>query len=141
MSEVIDGSLASRRFSAELVGVFAVVALLLASVGIYGLLAYMAGQRAHEMGVRMALGATPSTIGKLIVSRGAGLAGIGMGVGLILSRVMAPLISSLLYGVGPLDPEVFIAVPSILMAVVLLASYIPARRAARVNPIVALRES
>ena len=141
MNEVIDGSLASRRFSAELVGVFAVVALLLASVGIYGLLAYIVGQRAHEIGVRMALGAMPSTIGKMIVSRGAGLAGIGLGVGLILSGIMAPLISSLLYGVRPIDPEVFIAVPLILMVVVLLASYIPARRAARVNPIVALRES
>jgi putative ABC transport system permease protein len=141
MNEVIDGSLASRRFSAELVGVFAVVALLLASVGIYGLLAYTVGQRAHEIGVRMALGAMPSTIGKMIVSRGVGLAGIGVGVGLILSGIMAPLISSLLYGVRPLDPEVFIAVPLILMVVVLLASYIPARRAAKVNPIVALRES
>jgi putative ABC transport system permease protein len=118
-----------------------VVALLLASVGIYGLLAYMVGQRAHEIGVRMALGATPSTIGKMVVSRGAGLAGIGVVVGLILSGIMAPLISSLLYGVRPIDPEVFIAVPLILMVVVLLASYIPARRAARVSPIVALRES
>jgi predicted permease len=141
MNAVIDGSLASRRFSAELVGVFAVVALLLASVGIYGLLAYMVGQRAHEIGVRMALGATPSIIGKMIVSRGVGLAGIGVGLGLILSGIMAPLISSLLYGVRPFDPEVFIAVPLILMVVVLLASYIPARRAARVSPIVALRES
>ena len=139
MNEVIDGSLGSRRFSAELVGVFAVVALLLASVGIYGLLAYMVGQRSHEIGVRMALGATPSTIGKMIVSRGAGLAGIGVGIGLILSGIMAPLISSLLYGVRPLDPEVFVAVPVVLMVVVLLASYIPAWRAARVNPIVALR--
>jgi putative ABC transport system permease protein len=75
----------------------------------------------------------------MIVSRGAGLAGIGVGIGLILSGIMAPLISSLLYGVRPLDPEVFIAVPVILMVVVLLASYIPAWRAARVNPIVALR--
>src|SRR6476619_1071386 len=139
MNEVIEGSLASRRFSAELVGVFAVVALLLASVGIYGLLAYMVGQRSHEIGVRMALGAMPSTIGRMIVSHGAGLAGIGVGIGLIVSGIMAPLISSLLYGVRPLDPEVFIAVPVILMVVVLLASYIPAWRAARVNPIVALR--
>ena len=139
MNEVIDGSLASRRFSAELVGGFAVVALLLASVGIYGLLAYMVGQRSHEIGVRMALGAMPSTIGKMILSRGAGLAGMGVGIGLILSGIMAPLISSVLYGVRPLDPEVFIAVPVILMLVVLLASYIPAWRAARVNPIVALR--
>src|SRR6476646_550886 len=139
MNEVIDGSLASRRFSAELVGVFAVVALLLASVGVYGLLAYMVGQRSQEIGVRMALGAMPSTIGGMIVSHGAGLAGIGVGIGLILSGIMAPLISSLLYGVRPLDPEVFVAVPVILMVVVLLASYVPAWRAARVNPIVALR--
>jgi ABC-type antimicrobial peptide transport system permease subunit len=141
MSEVIDGSLASRRFSAELVGVFAAVALLLASVGIYGLLAYMVGQRSHEIGVRMALGAMPSTIRTMIVSRGAGLAGIGVGIGLLLSAIMAPLISSVLYGVRPIDPGVFIAVPLILMVVVLLASYIPARRAAKVNPIKALRES
>jgi len=139
MKEIIDGSLASRRFSAELVGVFAVVALLLASVGIYGLLAYMVGQRSHEIGVRMALGAMPSTIGRMIVSHGAGLAAIGVGIGLILSRIMAPLMSSVLYGVRPLDPQVFIAVPVILMGVVLLATYIPARRAASVNPIVALR--
>ncbi|MFZ0771845.1 MAG: ABC transporter permease [Candidatus Sulfotelmatobacter sp.] len=141
MNEVIDGSLASRRFSAELVGVFAVVALLLASVGIYGLLAYMVGQRLHEIGVRMALGALPSTIGKMIVSRGVGLTGIGVGIGLLLSGIMAPMISTVLYGVRPLDPEVFLAVPLILMVVALLASYIPARRAARVNPIIALRES
>ena len=89
----------------------------------------------------MALGARPSTIVKIIVSRGAGLAGIGVVIGLLLSGIMAPLISSLLYGVRPLDPEVFPAVPLILMLVALLASYIPARRAARVNPIVALRES
>src|SRR2546423_3616125 len=139
MNEVIDGSLASRRFSAELVGVFAIVALLLASAGIYGLLAYMVGQRSHEIGVRMALGAMPLTIGRMIVSRGAGLAGIGVGIGLILSGIMASLISSLLYGVRPLDPEVIIAVPVILLVVVLLASYIPAWRAARVNPILALR--
>jgi putative ABC transport system permease protein len=139
MNEVIDDSLASRRFSAELVGVLALVALLLASVGIYGLLAYMVDQRSHEIGVRMALGAMPSTIGKMIVSRGAGLAGVGLGIGLILSGIVAPLMSSVLYGVRPLDPEVFIAVPVILMVVVLLASYIPAWRAARVSPVVALR--
>ena len=141
MNDVIEGSLASRRFSAELVGVFAVVALLLASVGLYGLLAYMVGQRAHEIGVRMALGALPATIGKMIVSRGVGLTGIGVGIGLLLSGIMAPLISSLLYGVRPLDAEVFLGVSLILMGVALLASYIPARRAASVNPIVALRES
>jgi len=141
MNEVIDGSLASRRFSAELVGVFSIVALLLASVGIYGLLAYMVGQRSHEIGVRMALGALPSTIGKMIVSQSVGLTGIGVVIGLILSGLIAPMISTLLYGVRPIDPAVFLAVPLILMVVALLASYIPARRAASVNPIVALRDS
>ena len=87
----------------------------------------------------MALGAMPPTIRKMIVRRGAGLAAIGVGIGLVLSGIMTPLISSVLYGVRPLDPEVFIEVPVILMVVVLLASYIPAWRAARVNPIVALR--
>jgi predicted permease len=141
MNEVIDGSVASRRFSAELVSVFAIVAILLASVGIYGLLAYMVSQRSQEIGVRMALGAMPSTIRKMIVSRGVWLVGIGVVIGLILSGILAPLISTLLYGIPPLDPEVFLAVPLILVVVALLASYIPACRAARVNPVVALRES
>jgi putative ABC transport system permease protein len=83
----------------------------------------------------------PSAIAKMIVSRGVGLAGIGVVIGLILSGIIDPMFSILLYGVRPFDPEVFLAVPLILMAVVLLASYIPARRAARVNPVVALRES
>jgi putative ABC transport system permease protein len=91
--------------------------------------------------VRMALGAMPSTIAKTIVSRGVGLTGIGVVIGLILSGIMAPMISTLLYGVRPLDPEVFLAVPLILMVVALLASYVPARRAARVSPSVALRDS
>jgi putative ABC transport system permease protein len=141
MHEVIDRSLSSRRFSAELVGAFAVLALFLASVGIYGLLAYTVAQRSHEIGVRMALGATPSTIGKMIVSHGVVLAGVGVGVGLTLAGVVAPLISSLLYGVRPIDPEVFVAVPLLLLVVAVFASYIPARRAAGVDPIIALREN
>jgi ABC-type antimicrobial peptide transport system permease subunit len=101
----------SPRQSVALTHRSAVLALLLASVGIYGLLAYMVAQRSHEIGVRMALGARPSIIGKMIVSRGVGLAGIGVVIGLILSGILAPLISTLLYGVRPLDPEVFLAVP------------------------------
>jgi putative ABC transport system permease protein len=89
----------------------------------------------------MALGALPCTIGKMIVSRGVGLARIGVVIGLILSGITAPMIATLLYGVRPLDPEVFLAIPLVLPTVALLASYVPARRAARVNPVVALRES
>src|SRR2546430_1233155 len=140
MNEVIDGSLASRRFSAELVGVFAVVALLLALVGIYGLLAYMVGQRAHEIGVRIALGAQRNDILKLVLTQAALLAGVGVCVGLILAAVAAPMIAALLYGVHAHDPIVFLAVPLILLGVSFAASYIPARRAAKISPIVALRE-
>jgi putative ABC transport system permease protein len=140
MNEVIDASLAPRRFSAELVAVFAAVALLLASVGTYGLLAYMVGQRSHEIGVRMALGATPGAINRMILRRGAALAGAGILAGIILSGIAAPMIAALLYGVRPIDPAVFLAVPVVLMAVALLASYVPARRAARVDPSVTLRE-
>jgi ABC-type antimicrobial peptide transport system permease subunit len=145
MDEIIDKSLADHRFSAELVGGFAILGLVLASVGIYGLLAYMVGQRSHEIGVRMALGAQPSAIGKMIVGQGAVLAGAGVLVGLVLAGILAvifsPWIASQLYRVHPVDPTVFAAVPLILMVVALLASYVPARRAARVDPIVALRES
>jgi predicted permease len=140
MNEVIDGSLALRRFSAELVGVFAVAALLLASVGIYGLLAYMVGQRAQEIGVRMALGAQRNDILKLVLTQGAFLAGVGVCVGLILAAVAAPMIAALLYGIRAHDPIVFLAVPLILLGVSFAASYIPARRAAKISPIVALRE-
>jgi putative ABC transport system permease protein len=141
MDDVIDASLASRRFSAVLVGGFAVLALLLASVGIYGLLAYMVGQRSPEIAVRLALGAQPAAISRMVLGQGAALAGGGALVGLITSGMTAPLISTLLYGVPPLDPVVFVGVPLLLMAVALLASYVPARRAARVNPIVALRDA
>jgi predicted permease len=140
MEEVIDASLAPRRFSAELIGLFAALALALAAIGIYGLLAYLAGQRSQEIGIRMALGAGPSDILKLIVGKGASLAAVGIGTGLLLAAGAAPLVKSLLYGVLPLDPGVYIAAPLLLLVVALAASYLPARRAARVDPLVALRE-
>ncbi len=140
MSEVMEASLAPRRFSAELVAVFAVLALLLASVGIYGLLAYLVGQRAQEIGVRIALGAQRGHILKLVLGQGTLLAGTGVCAGLILAAVAAPAIATLLYGIRVIDPIVFLTVPVILFAVSFAASYIPARRAARVNPIAALRE-
>jgi predicted permease len=140
LDEVIGVHLAPRRFSAELVGAFAALALLLASVGIYGLLAYMVGQRRSEIGVRVALGAQRSDIRRLVLRRGALLAGSGVAIGLVLSAATAPAIAALLYGVRPIDPVVFLAAPAVLGAVALLASYIPARRAARVDPIAALRQ-
>jgi predicted permease len=140
MNEVMARSLATRRFSAELVGTFAMLALLLASVGIYGLLAYLVGQRAQEIGVRIALGAQRSDVIKMILGQGIMLAGAGVCVGLVLAAIASPMIAGLLYGINALDLVVFATVPLVLLIVSFLASYIPARRAAKVSPIAALRE-
>ncbi|PYT32605.1 MAG: hypothetical protein DMG58_09815 [Acidobacteria bacterium] len=141
MNDVMDASIAPRRFSAELVGVFAAVAMLLSSIGIYGLLAYMVGQRSREIGIRVALGAQRPDILKLILGKGLLLAGTGIAIGLILSAISAPMIAGLLYGVHPIDVIVFVTVPLILLVVAFLATYIPARRATIVDPIIALHES
>ncbi len=141
MNDVMESSLAQRRFSAELVAVFAVMAVLLASVGIYGLLAYLVRQRSQEIGVRIALGAQPANILKLVLGQGGMLAATGICVGLILAAVTAPMISTLFYGIHAIDPIIFLAVPLILLAVSLAASYIPARRAAKLDPMIALREA
>jgi ABC-type antimicrobial peptide transport system permease subunit len=140
MNDVVDRSLASRRFSAELVVGFAAVALLLASIGIYGLLAYMVGQRSREIGLRMILGAPRADILKLVLRKGLVLASVGIVAGVVFSACTASMMASLLYGVRPHDPAVFLAVPLLLLVVALLASYIPAWRATKVDPIVALRE-
>jgi predicted permease len=141
MNDVMDVSIAPRRFSAELVGVFAAVAMLLSSIGIYGLLAYMVGQRSREIGIRVALGAQGPDILKLILGKGLLLAGTGIAIGLVLSAISSPLIAGLLYGVHPIDVIVFVTVPLILLVVAFLATYIPARRATMVDPIIALHES
>ena len=141
MTDVLDASIAPRRFSAELVGVFAAVAMLLSSIGIYGLLVYMVGQRSREIGIRVALGAQRPDILKLILGKGLLLAGTGIAIGLILSAISARMIAGLLYGVQPIDVIVFVTVPLILLVVAFLATYIPARRATMVDPIVALHES
>jgi putative ABC transport system permease protein len=140
MDDVLDASLAPRRFSADLVSGFAGLALLLASLGIYGLLAYMVGQRSREIGLRIALGARREDILKLILGKGFILAGIGIMAGVFLAASGASAMASLLYGVRPHDPEVFVIVPLLLLMVAVTASYIPARRAAMVDPIAALRE-
>ena len=140
MNEVVDASLASRRFSASLVAGFAGLALLLASIGIYGLLAYMVGQRSREIGLRMALGASRGDVLKLVLQKGVALAMAGIASGLIAAALSASFMASLLYGVRPRDPGVFLLVPLLLLVVAIAASYIPAWRATKVDPSVALRE-
>jgi len=140
MSDVLDRSLASRRFAANLVGGFAGLAVLLASIGIYGLLAYMVGQRSREIGIRMALGARPNDILRMFLGKGVRLAGVGIVAGLVFSAATVSVMASLLYGVRPRDPGVFLIVPLLLLAVAALASYLPARRATRVNPMIAMKE-
>jgi putative ABC transport system permease protein len=140
MNEVVDRSLAARRFSAGLVGAFAGLALLLASIGIYGLLAYMVGQRSHEIGLRMALGAGRAEVLKMFLQKGLVLASVGIAAGVIFSASTASLLASLLYGVRPHDPAVFLSVPLLLLAIAGLASYLPARRATKIDPMFALRE-
>jgi ABC-type antimicrobial peptide transport system permease subunit len=140
MEAILDASLASRRFSAALVAGFAAGALLLASIGIYGLLAYVVGQRSREIGLRMALGAERDDILRLFVRKGVVLAGVGIVAGLVVSASTASLMASLLYGVRPHDPAVFLTVPLFLFAVTVLASYLPARRATSVDPMIVLRE-
>ncbi|HEU5234181.1 MAG TPA: ABC transporter permease [Terriglobales bacterium] len=141
MDEVLDASLASRRFSANLVAGFAGGALLLASIGIYGLLAYMVGQRSREIGIRVALGARRSDILRMFLRKGVALAAVGIVAGLVVSAATASMMASLLYGVRPHDRLVFLAVPLLLFAVAVLASYFPARRATKVDPMFALREA
>jgi len=139
MDTLISQSLASRRFLMILLVAFASLALLLASIGISGLTSYIVVERTHEIGVRMALGARPPSVLKLILRGGAGLASIGAAIGLIAALGLSRLLVSLLYGITPVDPITFLGVPAILMAVALTACYLPARRATKVDPAVALR--
>jgi predicted permease len=139
MRQIISDSLARRRFMMILLGAFAGLALLLAIVGIYGVMSYMVGLRTHEIGVRIALGARRGNI-LLLVLRDAGtLTAQGVALGLGAAFALTRLIAKLLYGVGPADPLTFTIVPAILVCVSLLASYLPARRAAAVDPMRALR--
>jgi len=139
MDKIISDSLAARRFSMVLLGIFAALALTLSCVGIYGVLSYLAGQRTHEIGIRMALGAQRSDVLRLILGHGAKMALIGVAVGVVASLALTRLMDKLLFGVNAYDPLTFIAVACLLILVALAASYIPARRAMRVDPTVALR--
>jgi putative ABC transport system permease protein len=139
MSEVIAGSVDGQRFNMMLLGIFAGVAVALAAVGIYGVISYSVTQRTHEIGIRMALGAQTPAVFKLVLGQGLRLALIGAGVGLGIAFGVTRLMSRLLFGVTPTDPATFAAIGVLLVWVALLASYIPARRATRVDPMVALR--
>jgi len=139
MDDILEASVSQPRFSSELIGMFAVLALLLAVIGLYGLLTYSVTQRRTEIGIRMALGATREDILRLVLRRGSALAFTGAAIGLLSSIAASRLLSSMLFAVSPKDPETFFAVAVLLVSVALVACYVPARRAAKVEPMVALR--
>jgi predicted permease len=139
MEEVLGREISQRRLGMILLTAFAVLALLLASLGIYGVLAYFVAQHRNEIGVRLALGATPAKILLFVLQKGMRLTLLGVGIGLAASFALTRLMTSLLFGVNPVDPLTFAAVPVLLAVVAFLACWIPARRAARVDPVVALR--
>ncbi len=139
MVEVIGSSFAQPRFRTALLSLFGAAALLLAAIGIYGVLAYTVAQQTREIGIRMALGANPRRVLRLVLARGLRLAGAGTVVGVLAALVLTQLLNSLLFDVSATDPLTFAAVAGLLLAVALLACYVPARRAMRVDPMVALR--
>jgi putative ABC transport system permease protein len=139
MDQVLFDSIASRRFSATLLGTLAGLGLLLASVGVYGVISYGVSQRTREIGIRMALGAARGDVLSLVVGEGMKLLLLGVGAGAISSLLLTPVLSGLLFGVSPRDPVAFAASAVFLAAVALLACYVPARRASRIDPMVALR--
>jgi len=139
MTSVVDQSTAASRFYLVLLGTFAAIAVTLAAVGIYGVMSYSVSRRTHEIGIRMALGAEPSSVLRFVVRQGMTLAFIGAGVGVVAAFALTRLMGRLLYGVGPADPATFAVVTGALCSVALAASYLPARRATRVDPLTALR--
>ena len=139
MEKNVADSIASKRFTMALLGVFAGLALVLAAIGIYGVLAYMVGQRTREIGVRMALGAQRFDVLRLVMKDGAQMTLVGIALGMIVSLGATRLMRSMLFGVRPIDPFTFIAVALLLCAIALFACYVPARRAMKVDPIEALR--
>jgi len=139
MDEIGAHAIAGARFTVLLVGVFAGLALLLAAIGILGVMSYSVTQRTHEIGIRMALGAQQQDVLSMVVTQGAKLAALGVGFGLIAGLALTRAMRGLLYGIGASDPWTFAGVAVLLVIVALGACYFPARRASKVDPIVALR--
>jgi putative ABC transport system permease protein len=139
LHEMVTASLSERRFSLETVGLFALTAWLLAGLGIYGVISFIVRERTHEIGIRVALGAQSANILGIVLRQGMRLAMVGAAVGLIGALIVTRLMAGLLFGVSPADPLTFAGVTLLLIGVALLACYIPARRAIRVDPLIALR--
>jgi predicted permease len=139
VEEALDRALAGRRFSLTLIGVFSMAALILAALGIYGLISYLVAERTREIGIRLALGAESADVFRLVLGKGAVLAAVGMGVGVIAAFGLSGLLQGMLFGVTPTDPTAFAAVLGVTLAAVLAASYVPARKAMKVAPVTALR--
>jgi ABC-type antimicrobial peptide transport system permease subunit len=135
----VDRAVSPRRFLVLLLAGFAGFALLLASLGIYGVISYSVNQRVQEIGIRMALGASATNLQGRILMQTLGLAGLGLALGMIASRVLASALGSLLFGVTSGDPVTFMGMGALLIAVAAVAGYVPARRASRIDPMVALR--
>jgi len=135
----VSQSIAPRRFSALLMVIFGLVALALASIGLYGMMSYSVAQRTSEIGIRVALGARRRDVLRMVVRQAMGLALLGVVAGLVGALALAQFLKNLLFGVGAADPLTFVAVAAMLLSVALLASFVPARRAASVDPMQALR--
>jgi putative ABC transport system permease protein len=139
MDQEVSASVAGPKFNTSLLGIFSIAALFLAAIGIYGVLAYAVAQQTHEIGIRMALGAQPRDVMRLVLAQGTRLALPGIAIGLLAAFGLTRLMASLLYGIRASDPLTFAAVAIVLLLVALAACYIPARRAIKVDPMIALR--
>jgi putative ABC transport system permease protein len=139
LTKIVSASLSQRRFSLEMVALFALTALLLASLGIYGVISYLVSERTREIGIRLALGAQKRNILRVILQQGLRLAVTGAVIGIVCAVIVSHLMATLLYGVEPTDPLSFAGVATLFVGVALLACYLPARRAMKIDPMVALR--